>query len=134
MSNALLVKIILPSNLLVKEEVDMVNIPGTEGVFGVLLGHAKLNANIDVGIVTLFIKEVRKKYYIHTGVAEVNEKCVNIITEFAVDLEGLSKSSVSREIKQLEENLLQTKERSIEYEIVSEKISNYKTLLKFIDT
>jgi len=54
MTEILLVRIILPSKVALEMEATLVNIPGTEGVFGVLPGHAKLTSSIDVGVVTLF--------------------------------------------------------------------------------
>ena len=50
MSNKLLVRIILPSETFLEVETSQVNIPGTEGVFGVLPGHVKLTSAIEIGI------------------------------------------------------------------------------------
>ena len=81
MSDKLLVRIILPSETFLEIEASLVNIPGGDGVFGVLPGHAKLTSTIDVGIISLFIDDVKKIYYVHGGVAQVTGDEVNIVTE-----------------------------------------------------
>ena len=42
-------QIVTPDKLLVKEQVDEVEIPGTEGYFGVLPGHTPMLASLAVG-------------------------------------------------------------------------------------
>ena len=42
-------EIVAPDKLLVRDQVDEVEIPGTEGYFGVLPGHTPLLASLAVG-------------------------------------------------------------------------------------
>ena len=132
MSNTLLVRIILPSKIILKTEADMVNIPGGEGVFGVLPGHAKLTSNIDIGIVTLFLGDKEIKYFVYGGIAQVTGPELNIVSEFAVDLEAVDKSTVLNKITNLKSDLSGELEKSLEADIISSNIEKYHALLKFI--
>jgi F-type H+-transporting ATPase subunit epsilon len=45
----LLLEIVTPDRALVREEVDEVQVPGSEGYFGVLPGHTPLLATLKIG-------------------------------------------------------------------------------------
>lgn len=132
MSNTLLVKIILPSKIILETEANMVNVPGSEGVFGVLPDHAKFTSSIDIGIITLFFKDVEKKYFVYGGIAQVTGQELNVVSEFAVDLSAISKSTILNKINNLKSDLSSELEESLEADIISGNIEKYNTLLKFI--
>jgi len=133
MIKTLTVKIILPSKISLEQEATMVNIPGSKGVFGVLPGHAKLVASMDVGVVTLFDDEMETKYFVYGGIAQVTGQELNIITEFASNLESTPAKSVYDDIARLKNDLSKLDDDSIEAEIISNNIEIYHSLLKFIE-
>ena len=132
MSDKLLVRIILPSETFLEIEASLVNIPGGDGVFGVLPGHAKLTSTIDVGIISLFIDDVKKIYYVHGGVAQVTGDEVNIVTEYAASIAGSNKTTITNEITDLKEELASEEENSIESDINLAKIEKHQSLIKFL--
>ena len=132
MSDKLLVRIILPSETFLEIEASLVNIPGGDGVFGVLPGHAKLTSTIDVGIISLFIDDVKKIYYVHGGVAQVTGDAVNIVTEYAASIAGSNKTTITNEITDLKEELASEEENSIESDINLAKIEKHQSLIKFL--
>lgn len=132
MSNTLLVKIILPSKIILETEANMVNVPGSEGVFGVLPDHVKFTSNIDIGIIILFFKDVEKKYFVYGGIAEVTGLKLNVVSEFAIDLSAISKSNILNKINNLKSDLSRELEESLEADIISSNIEKYNMLLKFI--
>ena len=56
MTQALIVKIITPSKVVLESEATMVTIPGNKGEFSVLPDHMKLVSSINSGIITLVNK------------------------------------------------------------------------------
>jgi F-type H+-transporting ATPase subunit epsilon len=132
MSDKLLVRIILPSATFLEVEADLLNIPGGEGMFGVLPGHAKLTSTIDVGVISIFSREVEKKYYVHGGVAQVTGEVVNIVTEYAASITESNKTTINNEITDLNTELLSEEEGSIEAEIIKDKIEKHQSLIKFL--
>lgn len=132
MQNSLITKIILPSKVILEAEVNMVNLPGTEGVFGVLPGHSKFTATIDIGIVTLFVNNKELRYFVHGGVAQAAGNELNIISEFAEDLSKATNSTINNDIKKLEKNLSKPEIEPLEVDILKNNIQRYKTLLKFL--
>ena len=132
MSDKLLVRIILPSKTFLETEVDLVNIPGGDGVFGVLPGHAKLTSTIEIGVVSLFLNDNETKYYVHGGVVQVTGDEVNIVTEYSASIADSNKTTITNEITDLEEELDSEEEGSIESDIILDKIEKHQSLIKFL--
>jgi F-type H+-transporting ATPase subunit epsilon len=76
-------EIVTPDRALVTEQVDEVQIPGAEGYFGVLPGHAPLLATLQVG--ELWYRIGQEKHYlaIAFGFAEVLPDRVTILAQIA---------------------------------------------------
>src|SRR5690242_13648754 len=75
--------IVSPERSLVNEMVDEVEIPGSEGYFGVLPGHTPLLALLGVG--ELWYRKGSEKRYLHiaSGFAEVQPERVTILAQIA---------------------------------------------------
>lgn len=132
MSKKLLVRIILPSETFLEVKADQVNIPGAEGVFGVLPGHVKLISSIEIGIASVFNNQIETKYYIHGGVVQVTGDEVNIVTEYTASISKSNKTTIENEITDLEEELSSEEEGSVEADIIIDRIIKHKSLIKFL--
>src|ERR687895_1635223 len=82
-------QIVTPDRLLVQEQVDEVQIPGSEGYFGVLPGHTPLLATLAVG--ELWYRKGQEKTYlaIAGGFAEVLPDRVTILAQLAERAEDI---------------------------------------------
>lgn len=132
MRSTLSVKIILPSMTLLDVEANMVNLPGQEGVFGVLPGHCKLISNINTGIVSVFLAGQEEKYFVFSGVAQVNGEELNILSEFALLLGKETKTEALEQVILLEVSLLEHPSESLQANIILDTINKYQALLKFL--
>jgi len=76
-------QIVSADRLLVNEQVDEVEIPGTEGYFGVLPGHTPLLATLQVG--ELWYRQGSEKHYLSIafGFVEVQPDRVTILAQIA---------------------------------------------------
>ena len=83
---ALNFEIVTPEKLVRKDSVYMVVVPGTEGDFGVLEGHAPFMSTIRDGDVQIFQsdKGAPEIIRIEGGFAEVNEKGLTILAEHVI--------------------------------------------------
>ena len=81
--SSLTLEIVTPERLLVREQVDEVQIPGAEGYFGVLPGHTPLLATLQVG--QLWYRKGQEKVYlaIAFGFAEVLPDRVTVLAQIA---------------------------------------------------
>ena len=81
-------ELVSPEKLLFSEMVDMVVVPGSEGDFGVLPGHAPLISLVRPGVLDIHDGGgVTRRIFVAGGFAEVNgERCTVLATEaLAVD-------------------------------------------------
>jgi F-type H+-transporting ATPase subunit epsilon len=78
-------ELVTPERLVRSEDVHMVVVPGTEGDFGVLEGHAPLMSTIRDGALSIYRtdKGEPETIAIHGGFAEVNDKGLTILAERA---------------------------------------------------
>ena len=99
--------LVSPERLLRSEDVDMVVIPGSEGDFGVLPGHAPIISTIRPGVI-----EVHKgaatpeRIFISGGICEVSaDRC----TDDAVEVASLDRAGLEKRLKDAEEDLVDAK-------------------------
>ncbi|HEU0071679.1 MAG TPA: ATP synthase F1 subunit epsilon [Alphaproteobacteria bacterium] len=88
-------ELVAPERLLVSADVDMVVVPGTEGDFGVLPGHAPLIATVRAGIIDIYDgsiepKSITQRIFVAGGVAEVTETRCTVLAEQAAPLADLT--------------------------------------------
>ncbi|MDD5100273.1 MAG: ATP synthase F1 subunit epsilon, partial [Syntrophales bacterium] len=71
MAEELTLEIVTPERMVFSGVVEEVTIPGTEGEFGVLRGHASLLSSVDVGELGFVRDQKKTRYAVNTGYAEV---------------------------------------------------------------
>ena len=132
MNSTILVKIIMPSEVVFEANAMMVNIPGGEGVFGVLPGHVKLISTVAIGSISVFLDDQEKKFFIYGGVARVTPTDVDIVSEFVVSLDGQKKSDVLSKLAILKLELDSLEKNSLDANILNATITKYDSLLSFV--
>ena len=101
----LLLEIVTPDHALVREEVDEVQIPGSEGYFGVLPRHTPLLATLKIG--ELWYRIGQEKHYlaIAGGFSEVLPDRVTILAQIAERASDLDLARAESARKRAEERL-----------------------------
>ena len=76
-------ELVTPERLVRSEEVHMVVVPGTEGDFGVLAGHAPVMSTIRDGELAVYrsFPGEPERIPVKGGFAEVNEKGLTVLAE-----------------------------------------------------
>ena len=106
MANKLQFDLVSPERLLLSEEVDMVTLPGTEGEFGVLPGHAPVISTLKPGLVEVKGgSEPVMRLFVSGGFAEVNADKVTVLAEEAIPLADFDTAALDQRIKNTEEDL-----------------------------
>ena len=83
MENKILLEIVTPERALIKEWVDEVTAPGTEGEFGVLPGHTPFLTTLKIGEIFYKKGNATKYLAVSWGYAEVGPSQVTILAEAA---------------------------------------------------
>lgn len=99
-------ELVSPERLLVSKSVDMVVVPGAEGDFGVLRGHAPLISNLRIGVIDVHDGgSVAERIFVAGGFAEVTAERCTVLAEQAVPVGDLRRVDIEGEIKSLKDHL-----------------------------
>jgi len=99
-------ELVSPEKLLKSLPVDMVVVPGTEGDFGVLAGHAPMIATVRPGVIDVYEGDrVVDRVFVAGGFAEVTETRCTVLAEEAEALSGIDRAAVEKAIKDLSDDL-----------------------------
>ncbi|MDR3516966.1 MAG: F0F1 ATP synthase subunit epsilon [Azospirillaceae bacterium] len=104
-------ELVSPEKLLFAQPVDLVVIPGGEGDFGVLPGHAPFIATVRPGVVAVYRDgAITDRLFVAGGFAEVNETGVTVLAENAMPVSEIDGAKVEEEIRALQEDLADAKD------------------------
>ena len=124
--------LVSPEKIAFSGEVDQVDIPGTEGDFGVLAGHASVIAGVRPGIITVTAGGQREKIIVLGGIAEVSEKGLTVLTLVATSLAELDRRQFADEVSEMEQKLAE-KEGS-EFDRALERLDHFKSIQQELNT
>ncbi|MEL7464219.1 MAG: ATP synthase F1 subunit epsilon [Pseudomonadota bacterium] len=85
MADKLSFSLVSPERKLAEVEADMVVIPGAEGDFGALPGHAPFLTTLRPGVVTVTNGSEKTEYVVTGGFAEVSGEGAAVLAEEAVE-------------------------------------------------
>lgn len=96
-------ELVSPEKLLLSEAVGMVVVPGEEGDFGVLPGHAPFISAVRRGVIDVYQDgAVVRRIFVAGGVAEVTPDRCTVLAEEAVPLADIDREAVTQRIRQAE--------------------------------
>ena len=106
MADKLALELVSPERLLVSIEADMVVVPGGEGDFGVLAGHAPVISSVRVGVIEVHDEgKAPERIFISGGFAEVTPEGLTILAEEAIPVTEMDRDALEQRLKDAEEDL-----------------------------
>jgi len=101
-------EIVTPNGLIFDGEVKQVDLPGSEGEFGVLAGHAALVSLLDTGVIVITKEDGSEvAVAINSGYVKVEEEKTTCIVDGAVALSG-DDSELAKALEEAKELLKKT--------------------------
>ncbi|NOR56299.1 MAG: F0F1 ATP synthase subunit epsilon [Sulfurovum sp.] len=101
-------EIVTPNGVIFDGEVKQVNLPGSEGEFGVLAGHAALVSLLDTGVIVINKEDGSEvAVAINSGYVKVEEEKTTCIVDGAVALSG-DDSDLAKALESAKELLKKT--------------------------
>jgi F-type H+-transporting ATPase subunit epsilon len=105
-------ELVTPERMVFSEMVDMVVVPGTEGNFGVLPGHALLISTIRPGTIEVYRGQaVIRRIFVVGGFAEVTPERCTVLADEAIPTEELDRAAAGSELQVIEGNLPSLREQ-----------------------
>ena len=97
--------LVSPERLLLSGEVEQVDVPGSEGDFGVLAGHAPMVTALRPGILTIKRDGGEIKVVILGGFAEVSPTGLTVLADSAASVEEFDRTLLAEHIRAAEERI-----------------------------
>ena len=97
--------LVSPEKLLLSGEVEQVDVPGSEGYFGVLAGHAPMVTALKPGILTIKREGGELNVVILGGFAEVSSSGLTVLADAAAAVEDFDRATLAEHIKAAEEKV-----------------------------
>ena len=92
-------ELVTPIRIMAQQAVEMVVVPGAEGLFGVLPRHAPLLADLTRGIVEIYENgKVVDRFMIDGGLADVSAENVIILAERAIHLASADAAQLKMQV------------------------------------
>src|SRR6201990_806287 len=124
--------LVSPEKLAFSGEVDQVDVPGTEGDFGVLAGHAPVVAAIRPGILTIITDGKKQKIIVLGGLAEVSEKGLTVLADVATAVDEVDKAKFAAAITEMQDKLSEKEGSELDHAI--ERLDHFKSIQHQIES
>ena len=93
-------ELVAPEALVFSATADMVVVPGTEGDFGVLAGHAPLISLVRPGVIDVHDEGgVTARIFVAGGFAEVTETRLTVLAEEAAPVDALDRGAIEARLE-----------------------------------
>jgi F-type H+-transporting ATPase subunit epsilon len=103
-------ELVSPERILLSVDADQVVVPGADGDFAVLAGHAPVIATLRPGVLDVTAGSTRKKLFVKSGFAEVDPSRLTVLAQKAYDVDEMTASIVADELKTAEAELAAAKD------------------------
>ena len=119
--------LVAPEKLLFSGDVSQVDLPGSEGDFGVLAGHAPIVTTLRPGILVIHHEGGALRVVVNGGFAEVSPSGLNVLADVAVPVDEFDASALADVIKDTEEDVADATD-GWQRDKLSHKLSQLKAL------
>jgi len=99
-------ELVSPARLLTSKPVDMVVVPGGEGDFGVLPGHAPILSTVRAGVILVYEeREISDRIFVASGFAEVTRERCTVLAEVAMPVSDIDSSQTEQDLRDAREDV-----------------------------
>jgi F-type H+-transporting ATPase subunit epsilon len=120
-------ELVSPEKIAFSGEVDQVDVPGAEGDFGVLAGHAPLISLLRPGVMTVFAGGEQTRLVVLGGFAEVGPDGLTVLADVATTVEDIDRAALQAQIATMEDRV-KTMEQGSELDKAIARLDHFKAL------
>lgn len=123
--NIMKLSIVTPNGLIFEGDIKSVTLPGKEGEFGVLPGHASLVSTLSVGVIVIEGKNTTDAIAVNWGHVKVNESSVDVLVDGAIALTAGEDSEIAANIEAAKELVNSVRDSNVSLATVEAKINSF---------
>ena len=120
-------ELVSPEKLLFSGDVEQVDVPGAEGDFGVLAGHAPMVSTLRPGILTVHGAGGGQKIVVLGGFAEVSATGLTVLADVAEAVQDFDRGVIATQIGELERRIEKTEPGSALDKLIT-RLDHFKTV------
>ena len=124
--------LVSPEKLAFSGEVDQVDVPGWEGDFGVLAGHAPVVTAVRPGILTITAGGTQQKIIVLGGLAEVADDRLTVLADVATSTAEIDRAEFAGAIAEMEAKL--SEKEGYELDLAIARLDHFKSIQQEIST
>lgn len=126
-------ELVSPEKIAFSGEVDQVDVPGVEGDFGVLAGHAPVIATVRPGVMFVTTGDKRERFIVLGGLAEVSSSGLTVLADVATSVEELDRSAFAQAIEQMQADIARALEGdALDREIA--RLDHFKAIQQHLES
>lgn len=91
-------ELVSPERLVLSADVEQVDLPGSEGDFGVLAGHSPFISTLKTGLIRVREAGETRAIYVRGGFADISPAGLTVLAEKAIVVADLDEHAVADEI------------------------------------
>jgi len=104
-------ELVTPEKFLVAEDADMVVVPGGDGDFGVLPGHAPLLSSVRAGVVHIHSSDANvERIFVSGGIAELTAERCTLLAEEAMRVADIAPDEAGQRLDAARQRLTDAKD------------------------
>jgi F-type H+-transporting ATPase subunit epsilon len=128
-------ELVSPEKLLVSKEVTMVTVPGSEGYYGVLAGHAPVITMLSPGVIDIYAENdntISERIFVAGGFAEVTPDRCTVLAEGAKPVAELDRVRVEEHLQNLLQELSHNHQPDVGHEALEKQVAIARAQLQAI--
>ena len=103
-------ELVSPERILMSIDADQVVVPGADGDFAVLVGHAPVITTLRPGIIDVTAGGTKRRVFVKSGFAEVDPARLTVLAQMAYNVEDMTPAILASELKTAEAELAAAKD------------------------
>ena len=103
-------ELVTPERLLLSASAEQVVVPGSEGDFAVLAGHAPVISTLRPGVLEITLPQGRQRIFVKKGVAEADPERLTVLAQTAVSVGDFDAARLSSVLRAAEAELAEAKD------------------------
>lgn len=103
-------ELVSPERILLSEDAEQVIVPGMDGQFTVLAGHAPVISTLRPGVLDAQLAGGRRRVFVRGGFAEVGPAHLTVLTQHMLDLQHIDAEKLASEVASAEQMLAEAKD------------------------
>ena len=103
-------ELVSPERILLSEDAEQVIVPGMEGLFTVLPGHAPVISTLRPGVLDAQVAGGHRRVFVRGGFAEVGPEHLTVLAQHMLDLDNIDAEKLASEVASAEQLLAEAKD------------------------